>query len=79
MFRVGSYEVPKEDWESTPASVRELMVKIVKENEELREKVNKLEARLGHLEECFWFQASLCWRVKLEKEVGSDSDVVKKA
>lgn len=51
MFRVGSYEVPKEDWESTPASVRELMVKIAKENEELREKVNKLEARLGQLEE----------------------------
>jgi len=51
MIQVGSYEVPKEDWESTPASVRELVLKLVKENEELREKVSQLESRLGQLEE----------------------------
>ena len=51
IIQVGDYEVPKEDWESTPVSVRELVVKLVKENKKLREKVGQLEARLSQVEE----------------------------
>lgn len=51
MIKVGNYEVPKEDWESTPGSVQELVMKLVRENEELRKKVNRLEERLGEIEE----------------------------
>jgi hypothetical protein len=45
MIEVGGFEIPKEDWESTPASVRELLGKLVKENEELRVRVRQLEDR----------------------------------
>ena len=48
---LGKEEVLREDWESTPGSVRELVKKLVQENEELREKINKLEGRLGEIEE----------------------------
>jgi hypothetical protein len=51
MIEVGGFEIPKEDWESTPASVRELVGKLVKENEELRARVRQLEERLNQVEE----------------------------
>jgi hypothetical protein len=51
MFQVGNYEVSAEDWESTPASIQALVWKLVKENEELKEKVLGLEVRLGQIEE----------------------------
>ena len=51
LIKLGKEEVPREDWESTPGSVRELVKKLVQENEELREKINKLEGRLGEIEE----------------------------
>ncbi len=51
MIQVGGYEVPKEDWESTPASVRELVMKLVKGNEGLRGKAHRLEERVNEIEE----------------------------
>ena len=42
LIKLGKEEVLREDWESTPGSVREL----VQENEELREKINKLGTRI---------------------------------
>ena len=51
LIKLGKEEVLREDWESTPGSVRELVKKLVQENEELREKINKLEGRLGEIEE----------------------------
>lgn len=51
IIQVGEYGIPKEEWESTPASVRELVMKLVNENEELREKADKLEVRLSQIEE----------------------------
>ena len=51
VIKLGKEEVLREDWESTPGSVRELVKKLVQENEELREKINKLEGRLGEIEE----------------------------
>ena len=51
LVKLGKEEVLREDWESTPGSVRELVKKLVQENEELREKINKLEGRLGEIEE----------------------------
>ena len=50
LIKLGKEEVLREDWESTPGSVRELVKKLVQENEELREKINKLEGRLGEIE-----------------------------
>lgn len=51
MIPVGRDEIAKEDWESTPSSVRELVMKLAKENEELREKVGRLEVGLSQVEE----------------------------
>ena len=51
VIKLGKREVPREDWESTPGSIRELVKKLVQENEELREKINKLEGRLEEIEE----------------------------
>ena len=39
VIKLGKREVPREDWESTPGSIRELVKKLVQENEELREKM----------------------------------------
>ena len=36
LIKLGKEEVLREDWESTPGSVRELVKKLVQENEELR-------------------------------------------
>ena len=46
LIKLGKEEVPREDWESTPGSVRERGKKLVQENEELREKINKLGLRI---------------------------------
>lgn len=51
MIKIGGYEIPAEDWELTPASVRALVGKLVKENEELKGKVRELEERMGQIEE----------------------------
>ena len=45
MIKLGKEEVPREDWESTPGSVRELVKKLVQKKEELREKINKVVAQ----------------------------------
>ena len=44
MIQVGNYEIPKADWESTPASVQKIVMELVKEKWELREEVQQLKS-----------------------------------
>lgn len=51
LMEIGGLQIPKEDWESTPASVKLLVAELLQENQELRERVRQLEERLSQLEE----------------------------
>jgi hypothetical protein len=51
MIQVGNYEIPKADWESTPASVQKIVMELVKETWELKEEVQQLKVKLSGIEE----------------------------